>query len=1044
MKKITGSFKKYRWVSVLTGLFAVTCWADEIENNRSNTPNNYRGEGISYPSIGPDTSKQIVDEVPLWRLLKEKKYTELEGLIHKYHNWYPNWHTPNDLVSELVHGKINDVKQQKGKNHGLKVIALADTHPDHFTCKNVHNMWALGDAYYAQSQKKQLLSLYSQLLDDCLDPSSRFITLQKASHQLSYQWAIDRAKLERYKPLLNKDKKKLNQFIYDAHAGWLANAIRRNKMKEGRRIAHYLKTSVVKRQDDQKAQLMGWWFLHDKKPNLARQWFARAYRWQPNGNSAYGLALVNNKLGKKNKAKSLAKTWQNKEPKMLLLLLELEAETANEAYTKKNHQKSLQYAYTVEKKAKKHKKKNIVDAMQSLIAWNLYKLQDYKEAATIFTHLYEKNPTVAHAKGVVLSVVELGEYQRVMDLASQQDGPLKTMLSSSPGTDQEMSDLYYLFYSGWMNHAAVNNNFSSAKIAGDKVSNLVMEKRDYDMALALGWSYLRTHQTEQAARLFQHSLNWKKSEGAAHGLALAKKQLGDPLGAEQLAEEWQEVSGPMRELRSELILNRADKAYTHGDFVESLQLSEFSHSILDSDRAVELSAWSHFHLGNTKVATDNFEQLYRKNPDKKTAKGLLDIGLASHVGYRLKKVADEVGGPLALLLPLRMSNQYYQQDLFILSKQLGGQANYLELKNIDSFSVAVQPYARHRSGEDGLGHMDRVGNVFQAKGGSGLHRFTLDLNFFYLDSEQPSSTANLGSLGSSWAFSPTESASALLEPFFSYRYESTYMPYLSVGSTPISGEVDPTIVGHMGLKHRHTLGTWDVKLFAKNIQESILSTTGIIDPYTGNSWGRVVDYGVQANAWQTLWGPWQISLDGKFGLLQGHNVKDNTHFSAGIRLGYSFDLKGFDYFVLGPRYRYEHYNDNHRFFTFGYGGYFSPSALHAGEMALNFQTDEGKQFIIQGQSSLGYQTAKEDDAVALPFSNTRQKHFTGSNNSGVAFHAKLTGAYRINKNFQIATFLNAIQSPDFTDIGGGLYLKFTFKARPAVFSTDLPDLPWNE
>jgi hypothetical protein len=69
--------------------------------------------------------------------------------------------------------------------------------------------------------------------------------------------------------------------------------------------------------------------------------------------------------------------------------------------------------------------------------------------------------------------------------------------------------------------------------------------------------------------------------------------------------------------------------------------------------------------------------------------------------------------------------------------------------------------------------------------------------------------------------------------------------------------------------------------------------------------------------------------------------------------------------------------------------------------------------------------------------------FQGGGESGIGFDTQLAGVYRLNDRLQLGGFFNVAQSVNFTDLGGGLMLRYLFDSRPAVFSTDLPEQPWN-
>jgi hypothetical protein len=298
----------------------------------------------------------------------------------------------------------------------------------------------------------------------------------------------------------------------------------------------------------------------------------------------------------------------------------------------------------------------------------------------------------------------------------------------------------------------------------------------------------------------------------------------------------------------------------------------------------------------------------------------------------------------------------------------------------------------------------------------------------------------------------------LIEPLLSYRYERTLAPYFAIGMTPIGGVVDPLPVGRLGLDWRHAKGTLDAQVFAESRQDSLLSTSGLIEPWSGRRYGRVVEYGVRGSAWQQLTGPWSVSASGSISRMTGESVADNEHYAAGLGLGYALGLRGFDYFNIGPAYRYEHYRANRRFFTVGHGGYFSPDQLHRIGAAVDFQTAEGSsRFLLRGRGFLGYQHTDEDAFLPFPLSPPGFQFFPigdervlalnnrpigGDTQGGMAFDADLSSVYRLNSQLQLAGFVRAIQTENFTDFGGGLMLRFIFDPRPAVFSTDLPRASW--
>ncbi len=72
----------------------------------------------------------------------------------------------------------------------------------------------------------------------------------------------------------------------------------------------------------------------------------------------------------------------------------------------------------------------------------------------------------------------------------------------------------------------------------------------------------------------------------------------------------------------------------------------------------------------------------------------------------------------------------------------------------------------------------------------------------------------------------------------------------------MGGALDPTLVGRAGLTGVQDWGNWDVSIYRNSVKQSILSYTGLIDPYTGNTWGRVSEDGLSLSAYDNLGGGW--------------------------------------------------------------------------------------------------------------------------------------------------------------------------------------------
>ncbi len=1049
-------------------------------------------DNISYPGIKtPPVSDNAlgIDERSLWKLLANKKYDQLNVMIKRFRRTYPDWQPPEELMAAKIKGEIKEaiITEDPGR-----IIKIAKNYPSEFTCEEVDHMWSLGNALHTKGKTEKLFSLYQKILADCADPDHRLITLQRASTQLSYGATVDLINIEMDKSHSAFEQTNIDQFRYDFFTGWFTDAWDRKNMAESEIPAMHLQKPVVDREDAKMASLLGWWELQRKQPALARNWFSHSLEWEEDSDTAYGLALALRDTQQVDESMTIAANWKDREPRMSTLFAapmisvpattssrvslipprrsasEIALEKTIRKYNKGDYQGSLNLSQNalrrISGKSRNLSHKKNIRSLKIFEAWSLYNLSRNREAADRFESLYLQQTEIDSARGLVLSSIENNEFEKVRTLGATDCGPLSFLSSTRIPTDQpnvrnEISDLYYLFYKNWISEELNNKDFRSVELKVLRISDRIIELEDCNMAAAAGWAYLEKGDLGSSLFWFERSMSWCPSLDTAYSLALIKHKMGDTKGALKLTSEWRQKSSNLshevnsiNKLHSEILLERAAHEYELQNYTQSLALAQESSELNLSPEADKLIAWNKYQLGDVQEAAKDFEKLYRNNPDQQSADGLFttltargDVGDEKH----LEELANELGGPLNDHISDLHAVQYYHQDQFVTAEQT--RVNVLpELKNVDTAAVSLMPYARHRSGDNGLGQLDMIGAELAGRAFAGNHHFYASLDFMNLDSGSPVDNAQLGSnvnqLFNTFTTTPTEEESLLIEPSISYRYEAAISPHFSIGTTPLGGEVSGALTGEIGVDWRHGphgMNQYSLKLFAKNKQESILSISGIVDPVTGNKWGRVVETGIQGDLRFQIKEAWTLTAGGMFGNLDGHSVADNDHFGLWTSLGYNLDRNGFKYLTVGPAYRFEHFDENRRFFTFGHGGYFSPDAFHRLGGEVNFQTEEAKQFIVKGRAALGYQYTSEDDAFAFPLSNTGPI-LNGDDSDGVAFDSQLSAVYRVTPWVQVGAFLNVTQSPDFDDFGGGLMLRINLFDRPAVFSMDLPVQPWNE
>lgn len=1053
-------------LGVALSVFVTDCLSPKAADEMTVTDYEAKSyDNIYYPELESEPAAvnpvSPVDERALWRLLSKKKYSELKTLIDRYQRQYPDWTPPSDLLAGLIRAEISEAKDNED---WPAIIALHRDYPNAFACGEISNQWTLADAYSATGRSSAVNELYAGLITRCANAEHRLVTLQRASQQLGRNQSENLLALEKSRPHSVDEQTALNNFEYTFYTGWLAQAWEEKNDVQMESALAPIADKITQRKDARTASLLGWWEMRRLNPTKAKDWFAQSLSWEQNNDTAYGLALALRDSNEPDQARVIVKNWQERDRRFLSLFPkrtvagstnyapklsadEIALEKANRAYKQGNYEQAATIAASTLAQPTKQRNESVARSLGLVEAWSLYHQFQLEAAEDKFVELYQAQEDIESAKGVVFSAIENKHFRRVLDVGRVDCGPLNFFLSSRAPADQPATAaLYFDFYKSWIGEYLKDKDYFQVLFNFKRIADQVVSRQDANMAGAAGWAYFDKGDYGNALYWFERAMAWSKNADYAYGLAQTMRKLGNLDGATKLAEQWSDESDNMRVLQAELLLDRANQRYLTGDYVGSLKDAQASSALNPSMAADKLIAWSEYQTGQHALAAKHFESLYRQQPDKESADGLAASLQAMKQDKQFEQVATELGGPIKDNVDDMHAIRQFYRDQFILTDHT--RKNVLpELKNIGTPSLSVMPYARHRSGESGLGQLDMTGIEIEARMAHGLHHFTASLDLINLRSGSPVNNALLGrnvnGLFNQFAVTPTTKESSLLEPMFGYRYEGPISPYIQIGTTPMGAEIGEALVGKVGIDIKTDTTHVTAEAFAENKQESILSTVGIVDPVSGESWGRVVEKGVRANLRQKINEKWSYNVGGQLSTLDGHNVADNDHLAAWVSAAYELDKKGFKYLTVGPAYRVDHYSDNRSFFTYGHGGYFSPDSFHRLSGEVNFQTNEAKQFVIKGRAALGYQYTDEADANALPLSNSGPI-FTGGSDSGMAFDSQLSGVYRLSPWLQLGAFVNITQSPNFDDIGGGVFLRVNAFDRPSVFSSDLKDRPWND
>ncbi|WP_019646415.1 cellulose synthase subunit BcsC-related outer membrane protein [Novispirillum itersonii] len=277
-------------------------------------------------------------------------------------------------------------------------------------------------------------------------------------------------------------------------------------------------------------------------------------------------------------------------------------------------------------------------------------------------------------------------------------------------------------------------------------------------------------------------------------------------------------------------------------------------------------------------------------------------------------------------------------------------------------------------------------------------------------------------------------------PTLTLRQESDdWTTLLRVGTTPLGGAVSARLSGRAELTHYGDDVILGGKVFAEPVVSSMLSYTGMRDPVSGDSWGRVMDMGGGA---QAIWLPWPqvgVGLSGEAAALQGEDVKDNTRVSARLDLSYDLKPDGFDHLRVGPFASYARFAHNLSHYTWGHGGYYSPSQDLRQGLALDALTTEGQRWQVEARASVALAQAEEDAAPRFWLGDDAGGQYDASRTDGVNGQVSLRASALLGDHLILSGFSRYQAAPQYTDVAIGAFLTIPFSARGGVFSADLPD-----
>jgi|GEM_PF-3038744 len=221
-----------------------------------------------------------------------------------------------------------------------------------------------------------------------------------------------------------------------------------------------------------------------------------------------------------------------------------------------------------------------------------------------------------------------------------------------------------------------------------------------------------------------------------------------------------------------------------------------------------------------------------------------------------------------------------------------------------------------------------------------------------------------------------------------------------------------------------------VEAFRHAVRDSVLSYAGVTDPHTGLTWG-----GVFANGARVSFGRGSGERYGYFSVsaaaLDGRNVQHNARLEldggAMWPVGNSDTPHigaGFDVLAMG----YQH-DSSH--FTYGQGGYFSPSYYlrPSATVAVRGVAFGRLSYVIRGRA--GWQLFHRASSAYFPTdaawqSPTGNPHYAGDTVQGLGYGVTARATWSWQRRLFLTGFLSSDNSQNYSDVRAGVVLSYSF------------------
>ncbi len=784
---------------------------------------------------------------------------------------------------------------------------------------------------------------------------------------------------------------------------------------------------ITSERNHELALVMGWFHFNDKKMGQAEEWFDRVIEWGGRDEAYYGKAMVREELGDTRTANQLAMQFPHAHEGMKILRDRL---AMQEAMMDESGRGLMSYLDVIESSQ---------DAdLASMVAWKHFEDEAYVPAREWFARALAWGGNGENHYGMALTALKQQRFQEVEHIAKKQEHADSRMSSLSLMVEVEKL------------RSGLNSNDSS--IYGDlnldqsPLASRIIESGNADAALVFAWLLYEQEDYRSASEWFGRAAKLGSMEEAYYGQALSMMQYGDLRNAYVIAVGHTDAHEGMPRLLMDLQTKATAELYERGAYeslVERLEDTTTKRPLEPGE--LRLLGWGYYQSGRIEEAEKVFKDSYHHYRDADSAAGLAEVLASQWKWKELEAISEEVGGPIQNAFVVRLASEHEARGNRRMAAALNPEAFYVSQLENPSISIGASVHS-HQSDADirDLRMTSEPSGMIQVPFGrsshleirAGRHSFSQGklnpddlVGSVEFDLEPGEVATDLNNLELRERAIPfrrgaQETVDDVASLEVGWRREGFFAPFASIGG--LDARTETIITANIGATVHGAESRATLELFRDPIYESVLSSVGLTDPYTGRTWGGVTESGVRGEFGTSLTDTWFLNTQFSYGVLDGEGVEQNDHLLGGIGLSKSIKETGenLEYLRVGPWMQLSGYDQNLSFYTPGHGGYFSPQDFFLGAGSVDAMTVEGEKWLARGRLSLGYYNQDSDAAPLFPGEGGDQPFYEGSSEGGLFFQAEAEGAVALSKFWLLGMSLGYAQAADYDGWDAGVWMRY--------------------